>query len=88
MCPAPPIARLTRTGSSAAVAFGALAGIVAVLAALIWVFTASSAQACTVTGQLEGQTCYPALQTVHTVSSPGVIALGVVALILIVTGRR
>jgi hypothetical protein len=88
MCPAPPIARLVRTGSPAAVAFGVLAAIAAVVAALIWVFTASSAQACTITGQLDGQTCYPVLQTAHTVSGPGVIALGVVALILIITGRR
>jgi hypothetical protein len=58
---------------------GFVAAFLGVAAGLIWLLTASAAHGCTFTGQLEGQTCYPALETLHSVIGP-------VALVLIVGG--
>jgi hypothetical protein len=89
LCPGPPRPGLGQDiRSGATLGFAIFATIVAIIVGLVWAGTASSAQACTVTGQLEGQSCYPALQTLHTISGPGAVVLIVVALVLFITGRR
>lgn len=85
-CPGPHASDLMR---GVANGFAIIALLGAIVLGAAWLGTIGSARSCTFTGKLEGGTCYPFLNTVHTASGPLALApLIVVALLFIVpTGR-
>jgi hypothetical protein len=74
----------------AAKGLGMFAVIVAVISGVVWVGTTGSAHACTITGQLDGGTCYPFLNDVHSASGPLAIVLLIVGAVMLFapTARR
>jgi len=62
--------------------------VVAAGSGLAWLATTGSAQSCTLTGQLEGGTCYPFLNEVHTAAGPLALVLLVVAAVLFFVPTR
>jgi hypothetical protein len=67
------------------------AGIFAAIAGAVWALTSAYPAGCTLTGQLEGQACYPALVNIHNIAGPVALVLAVatgVFVIAAVGGRR
>ena len=69
-------------------ALGVAAGIIAAVCGTAWALTAGAAQSCTLASQLEGSTCYPALQSVHVIAGPVALVAAVGALILFIAAPR
>jgi hypothetical protein len=78
-----------RPGATASYVFGAVFAIAGVVAGLFWFGTMGAARACTLTGQLAGQTCYPAGSDAHAVAGPlALVCLAIAALHFILSATR
>jgi hypothetical protein len=60
------------------------AGILAAVAGAIWAPTSSFPAGCRLTGQLEGQTCYPELVNIHSITGPVALVLAVATVVFVV----
>jgi hypothetical protein len=60
-----------------------VAGIFAAIAGAIWALTSAYPAGCTLTGQLEGQTCYPALVNIHNIAGPVALVLAVATVVFV-----
>ena len=65
-----------------------MAGVIAAICGAVWALTASAAQACSITGQLEGRTCYPELQNLHTITGPVALVAGAAAAVMLIAAPR
>jgi hypothetical protein len=68
-------------GGIIALIFGGVLG-------LGWAFTASAAQGCTLTGQLDGMLCYPTLAQAHSIFGPLALVVIILGVVLIIAGQN
>jgi hypothetical protein len=67
---------------------GIVALVLGLVFGIVWAVTAGAAQGCSFMGQLEGQTCYPGLVTMHGITGPLALVALVAGVVLLVAGQR